>query len=155
MERNQNVEVISLLQLHKMNMDGSCTEIQASFELIKHNTPVLLADPKMAADLKQKLELVEELLKKYKVIFCVRLLERDYPKLDLVWFHVSRLRCRKNGGGGGSHENVLFARGSLQNLWEYWETYKVLVETSANPEYLLIVDAWQQLKFLELQQLKQ
>ena len=41
-----------------------------------------------------------------------------------------------------------------QDFWDYWETYKCLVETSNNPEYLLIVDAWQQLKFLELAQLR-
>lgn len=90
----------------------------------------------MTADLKQRLQVVEELLKKYKVLF----LKIQY--LFVILLFVPRPLL--------SFLPFMFH----QDFWDYWETYKCLVETSANPEYLLIVDAWQQLKFLELEQLK-
>ena len=36
----------------------------------------------------------------------------------------------------------------VQSLWGDWEMYKVLLETSRQPELMLIVDKWEQLKYV-------
>ncbi|CAH1780721.1 unnamed protein product [Owenia fusiformis] len=57
--------------------------------------------------------------------------------------------------GGSLFTSLVLQIGSLEQLmakykdfWTYWETFKVLCETSKQPKYMLIVDKWEQLKFV-------
>ena len=35
-----------------------------------------------------------------------------------------------------------------QDIWDNWEVYKSSLEASQNPQLMLIVDKWEQLKFV-------
>lgn len=59
-------------------------------------------------------------------------------------------------------ERELLARlGSLEDLfknygtmWSQWEAYKIMVEASRHADNMLIVDKWQQLKFIDMDELR-
>ena len=40
------------------------------------------------------------------------------------------------------------------NFWSQWEAYKIIVETSRHAYNLLIVDKWQELKFISMEELR-
>lgn len=39
---------------------------------------------------------------------------------------------------------------SYQEFWSYWDTYRLVCETSRQPEFLLLLERWQQLKLVEI-----
>ena len=36
----------------------------------------------------------------------------------------------------------------LQDFWAYWETFKTIVELIKQPEFLLVCDKWEQLRYI-------
>jgi len=46
------------------------------------------------------------------------------------------------------HEPVWFISLCLQSMVKDWELFKVAVESSRQPELMLIVDKWKQLQFV-------
>jgi len=38
----------------------------------------------------------------------------------------------------------------LQEFWTQWDTYRLICETSRHPEFLLLLERWQQLKLVEI-----
>ena len=41
----------------------------------------------------------------------------------------------------------------LQDMWREWEKYKVALEASRSPEFMLICEKWQQLKFISREEM--
>ena len=43
---------------------------------------------------------------------------------------------------------ILYTAVLSKELWDTWEQYKVILEASRQPELMLIVDKWEQLKYI-------
>jgi len=43
---------------------------------------------------------------------------------------------------------------SFMTFWSQWEAYKIIVETSRQADNILIVDKWEQLKFISMEELR-